>query len=455
MPALLENGLSENPRQLRLPLGVVVLDRSLTITESKGYKAPRPSFLKSDWRCNKKAEISLVESIVIGIKQSPFFTGIRFHYDKHYSAMSIILANLLHADTGNRQLIFKRDTKNDNEIFIRCFDYLADQGLISMTVAAPMKEVSSWAVANDELISLLAIHEARIVFNGDINPVVIRDSRGKPKRVTHRADRLAVKRLSKFVDSYNRYWLDHSVTLKGSPVIPFLKRIFNKKLTLGGRFYGDYQRLPSKQRKHILIDGQKTVEVDYSSLHLAILYAMSCAKMEGDAYTIDGYERSVIKLLCLRLVNSENLAALKRVISSSANPKNGVTYKKYKDARAAFELARSKGLTGKEPRKPKWIDSYIPNMPPNVNANDLLEAFLIKHEPIRHLIGQKDIGLTLQRQDSELIASCMKQLYEMGIPVLPVHDSLICKRSDKPQVMLVMKGCFYSKYGQSIDVKLG
>ena len=111
MPALLANGLSENPRQLRLPFGVVVLDRSLTITESKGYKVPRPSFLKSDWRCNKKAEISLVESIVIGIKQSPFFTGIRFHYDKHYSAMSIILANLLHADTGNRQLLFKRDTR--------------------------------------------------------------------------------------------------------------------------------------------------------------------------------------------------------------------------------------------------------------------------------------------------------------------------------------------------------
>lgn len=453
MAALLSNGLSENPRQLRLPFGVVVLDRNLTITESRGYKAPRPSFLKSDWRCNKKAEVSLVESIVIGIKQSPFFTGNRFHYDKHYSAMSIILANLLHADTGNRQLLFTRATKNDNEIFIRCFDYLADQGLISMTVSAPRKEVSSWAAANDELISLLAIHEARIVFNGDINPVEVRDSRGKPKRVTHRADKLAVKRLSKFIDSYNRYWLDHSVTLKSAPVIPFLKRIFNKKLTLGGRFYGDYQRLPSKHRKHILIDGQKTVEVDYSSLHLAILYAISGVKMEGDAYAIDGYDRSVIKLLCLRLVNSEHLAGLKAVITLSANPKNGAKYKKYKDDRAAFEWSRSKGLTGKEPRKPKWVDSFIPNMPTNVNANDLLEAFLIKHKPIRHLIGQKDIGLTLQREDSELIASCMKQLYDLGIPVLPVHDSLICKRSDRPQVVMVMQGCFYSKYGQSISVK--
>ena len=45
-------------------------------------------------------------------------------------------------------------------------------------------------------------------------------------------------------------------------------------MLLGGRFYGGWwQSLPSKFRPHITIDGQKTSEVDFSTMSLRILYA--------------------------------------------------------------------------------------------------------------------------------------------------------------------------------------
>jgi len=52
-------------------------------------------------------------------------------------------------------------------------------------------------------------------------------------------------------------------------------RVFNNNdWQQGGRFYGAWWiSCPSKLRPHILIDGKRTVEVDYSGLHAAMLYA--------------------------------------------------------------------------------------------------------------------------------------------------------------------------------------
>lgn len=54
-------------------------------------------------------------------------------------------------------------------------------------------------------------------------------------------------------------------------------RVFNNNdWEQGGRFYGAWwMACPSKFRQHILIDGKPTVEVDYSGLHAAMLYAQA------------------------------------------------------------------------------------------------------------------------------------------------------------------------------------
>ena len=70
-----------------------------------------------------------------------------------------------------------------------------------------------------------------------------------------------------------------------------MHRVFNrssKKFDKGGRFYGPYyQGMPSKFRKSILIDGKKTVEWDYSGLHIRMLYHELGLNFEEDPYTID------------------------------------------------------------------------------------------------------------------------------------------------------------------------
>ena len=69
-------------------------------------------------------------------------------------------------------------------------------------------------------------------------------------------------------------------------------RVFNNEdWGQGGRFYGAWWiSCPSGLRPYILINGKRTVEVDYSGLHAAMLYAE-----HGQTIPDDPYERCVTK----------------------------------------------------------------------------------------------------------------------------------------------------------------
>lgn len=66
-----------------------------------------------------------------------------------------------------------------------------------------------------------------------------------------------------------------------------LVRIFNNgDWQQGGRFYrGWWQSVPKEYRRHVTINDKRTVEVDYSGLHPALMYAEVGAMLKGDAYT--------------------------------------------------------------------------------------------------------------------------------------------------------------------------
>lgn len=65
-------------------------------------------------------------------------------------------------------------------------------------------------------------------------------------------------------------------------------RVFSRKdWRKNGRFYGGWwQRINDEWRSKIFIDDQPTVEVDFSGLHVAILYAEAGAELQGDPYIL-------------------------------------------------------------------------------------------------------------------------------------------------------------------------
>ena len=88
-----------------------------------------------------------------------------------------------------------------------------------------------------------------------------------------------------------------------------LYRVFNhSRFDHGGRFYGGWwQIIKAAKRAHILIDGETTVEVDYSAMHCRMCYDLTGKSLskDDDPYRIDGLEslRDAVKFGFLVLIN--------------------------------------------------------------------------------------------------------------------------------------------------------
>jgi hypothetical protein len=157
----------------------------------------------------------------------------------------------------------------------------------------------------------------------------------------------------------------------------------------------------------------------------------------------------------LRLVNSENMPALQATITASSKPSRKKQYTEYKKNRLLFEARLAKGQNVRQPPKPKWIDWHIENIPTDFKAKEFVHALKERHSAIVHLLGSNDIGLRLQAADSALMSVMLVELYggKNPIPVLPVHDSLICRKSNSDLVKLTMKRHFKAMFNATIKVK--
>tara|TARA_R110002124_G_C8907032_1_gene510296 strand:+ start:27 stop:1394 length:1368 start_codon:yes stop_codon:yes gene_type:complete len=431
--------------QLQFNYGVIRLDKSLALADAHHLK---------DYRTSKSVD-SLVNELLdeISHKFKNFYRG------KYQQVFSYLLANLFYASSHGKGVLYDRAKNKRCLIQLTIIDFLSDKGLIDSIIQPPNdKGNCSYITAMPELTNLLNVHKIRIA-NGkkEFNPLVLRNEQKKELSTLRlRTYKKGIyKALVEGVELHNAYWESNAVTIKKKVVIPFLHRVFNINTDLGGRFYGLHQQFPSKERSTFLFNGKPTVELDYSSLHIAILYAWKGIEMIGDPYRIKDYDRDAVKGIFLRLVNVKNLSSLEGVITMSAKESTKERYSKYKKDREHFELRASKGLVARAPTKPKFIDSHIENVPTGFNSKQFIKDLKQRHSAIKSLLGDNDIGLRLQRADSELMNTILVDLYSRKLPVpcLPVHDSLICRKSNLELIRLTMQHHFKLMFGANIAVK--
>ena len=436
------------PSQLELRFNRIELNKKWSL-------APSPKRLNGYWATHSYANACIVERLAAQFKGSAYFSGARFHRKVYLPIISSILANLLNAYDHGLQIIYSRNTGNNLE-WINVWDFLVEMQFVNTVIADKSDSgVKSWAVALPELISLLHQDNARIVFDSRKPSIEIRDSNKKALPVPqHRATNLKYNRSEKDTAAFNSMWEGHTVTLDKKNIVPYVRRLFNGSLNHGGRFYGDFQRIPSKDRKRIKIDGQATIELDFSCIHLAILYAWQGIQIDYDqAYILEGYDRETVKAITLRMLNIESVKVLKRAITLSANPRNQDKYTAYKTERAIHDWLRSKGLRSNAPNKPPWIDSFIENIPSNTDTEKLIEAFMDCHSDVEKYIGSKSIGLRLQAEDSKIMALVLNTLRLDKVLALPVHDSIIIQKNSSKRAELVMRNCFKKVTGFHARIK--
>ncbi|WP_263787314.1 hypothetical protein [Salinibacter grassmerensis] len=185
----------------------------------------------------------------------------------------------------------------------------------------------------------------------------------------------------------------------------------------GGRFYNDVQNVPSDWRKHLRIEGEEVVELDYDNLHFNMLYAKEGEELEGDAY----------KTTCNLL---EELA--RDVNKTTAN--------------VMLNARSPQALYGCLKNNIDWKEEVGVSIPDEA-FKPLVNALRDRHEPIKECF-HSDVGVSLQYEDSRL---AYEVITETG-GTLGVHDGFVAKKSKEQELRKNMKEAFRSEYGQDISV---
>lgn len=195
-------------------------------------------------------------------------------------------------------------------------------------------------------------------------------------------------------------------------------RVFNelKSLTLGGRFYGHWvQGVPRElRRNNLYIDGIKTVEIDFDSIHPNLLYRLyaKAAPPEGDLYDLasHGIDMSLAgKPVDGELLTMRSIIKISFLTIINARTEEGAIQSLHQGRRVGrrFERGKAKlfGLTRKQ-------------------VVAVIKALKEKHSLIAPWLCS-DIGKELQFHDSRIAEQVMFSLLQDGIPSLCVHDSFL------------------------------
>jgi hypothetical protein len=203
-----------------------------------------------------------------------------------------------------------------------------------------------------------------------------------------------------------------------------LTRIFSRGgMQLGGRFYrGWWQAIPEQHRPHIRIDGYKTIEVDYSAMHVHILYGMLNSRYEssGCPYDIIGEAKTDQEWQ-----QDPRRKLVKKIFNAFINDVDGVF---------SVNKTQQKQL--------------------GMTQQELRERFISKHPLIAEHFST-DIGLRGQYVDSNIAEQVMLRLIDEGIVALPIHDSFIVRAGYQSYLEATMRDVFYEIAGSTANLSSG
>ena len=201
----------------------------------------------------------------------------------------------------------------------------------------------------------------------------------------------------------------------------FTKRVFNdRSWKKGGRFYGGFwQQIPSDDRQFIRINGERTVEIDYSGLHVVLLYAQKGINYwedvgDDDPYSITvaglskGEARSLGKLLLLMAINAKDEKKAYDALRSEVNSNEKLSF----NVKLTNELL-SDALSQLKQRHPKIADKL-----------------------------STGVGICLQNVDSRITEALIKSFTKDDIPLLAIHDSYIVPHQYKHDLLFEMEKAF-------------
>lgn len=206
-----------------------------------------------------------------------------------------------------------------------------------------------------------------------------------------------------------------------------LVRIFTQDFEHGGRFYrGVETQLKKELRPYLAINGERTIELDYSSYHIRMLYHLDKKRSPEDPYMVfpgldDNEGRDYYKIMVAACLNNDNEQSVLRTM------RHYIIKKKLTDAFAGLTDVKLKaGL-----------------------------ALLVKHNrPVAAHFFQGN-GLKYHRIDSDIANDILMHFTRLRHPVLVlcVHDSFIIAEKHGNALLRAMNKFYKVRVGKQPKIK--
>lgn len=193
----------------------------------------------------------------------------------------------------------------------------------------------------------------------------------------------------------------------------FVRRIFYRgDWSLGGRFHGGFwQQIGSEYRKDILINDQRTVEIDFSGMHISLAYGLEQHQPPKDPYDIgpmhemlgvkETEQRPIVKQLMLCAINAEGKEK---------------SFKAFRQSQPAKTIQKS--------LKDEQLQM-------------LLDAFCEKNAVVQSYIAS-DSGVSLMAVEARIAARVINHFVKRDLPILTIHDSYIVQFGKDEELIEVM-----------------
>jgi hypothetical protein len=219
---------------------------------------------------------------------------------------------------------------------------------------------------------------------------------------------------------------------------------------INGRLFDDgtIQNKSKTVRKLLKMFGEDTVSLDFKSLHPAMLLdrvgisikdhnpypSFDWIKVDKKLinkfkkyYGYDKYDpvRTIVKKLLLCLINASNV---NNAVGSCYNDLHNDNMKRGTSREHSMKYV---GL-------------------PNVDLHDIAKKLIEHNYMIAKYFGIGE-GNRLQYTDSKIMLQSIDMLCNKNIPCIPIHDALICRKSDADTVVSVMTEAFVSVVGDGSE----
>lgn len=327
-----------------------------------------------------------------------------------------------------------RSDKSTHKTVTLVADYLISQGYVDHarhSYRRPENKTDQWAAsgtrsrmkARVKLIAFLreehgaTIHHITTSRNGELIRL-----RSPSKTLQDYSDTLQTKQMRNELETINALLQDAAIEAPRWPegvnpdqTAKLLYRVFNDgRFDRGGRFYGGWWIGAKKRhRAQITINGNPTVELDYSAHHLRLCYHLSSldAPAREDLYALEGIE--------------ELRKAVKWAFTVILNLKKGQ------------RMASAKGEIK------ELIDGVM-------TVSQLRKTIEKSYPEIAEWLG-RERGLELQYIDSCISNQILLSLAGQDVPCLPIHDSYIVEEQHKGLLLQAMT----EAYTQEVSLRVG